>query len=336
MSGTRIHPTTRWPAFVAASLLAMTQAVSAVTITFDYTFDTMNFFDLGDPLGADRRTALETAGAFFESRLSDNLSAITPGGNDTWTAGFTNPGTGFSASVSNRTLALGEILIFAGARDLGGSILGKAGPGGFSTGLLASPAFVEAVSTRGQGLVSTPDPPPPVATDFGPWGGGLTMDIDTVWNYEINTTPTGNEHDFLSVALHEIGHILGIGTADSWDDMINGSNEFTGVESVAVYVPPGNIALQGGGAHWANGISSFIAAGPESYITNPGGAQETAMAPSLTGISRKLFTDLDLAGLTDIGWQVSTIPLPAGFWMLLSGAVMLLLRQRPIGLAPAR
>ena len=328
MSGTRIRPTTRWHAFVATALLAMAQAVPAITITFDYSLDSLLFFDLADPDGPDRRTALETAGAFFESRLGDSLSAITPnpGIGNIWTAGFAHPGTGASHVINNLPIAADEVLIFAGARDLTGSILGQAGPGSISFD--GSPAFEDIVAARGQGLVSTP-----VATDFGPWGGGLTMDIDTMWHLGINTTPASGERDFLSVALHEIGHVLGIGTADSWVDMINGSNEFTGAASVAEF--GGNIGLQASGSHWENGTSSFVANGPESYITNPGAGQETAMDPSINGTARKLFTDLDLVGLTDVGWEVSTpIPLPAGFWLLLSGTSLLLLRQRATHLAP--
>lgn len=318
MSGRPKCTIIRWRVLVAAALLAIAQGAPALIVTFNYDFDSLDFFDPGTADGLAARAALEEAGDFFESRLSDNLSEIAPGGFNTWTAGFTHPGTGVAASVLDLEVAAEQIIIYAGARDLGGSTLGIVGPGSFS--VAGTQAFVDIVSARGQGAV-----------DFGPWGGGLAMNSTSSWYFGIGSLPPGGTNDFFSTALHEIGHILGIGTADSWDDMIV-AGEFTGTASVAAF--GANVPLQPVSfAHWAAGTSSTVAGGSESYITNPGAAEEVAFDPNLTVASCKLVTDLDLAGLSDIGWQV--VPVPAAFWMLMSGTVMLLLRQRTPHRLPA-
>jgi len=56
------------------------------------------------------------------------------------------------------------------------------------------------------------------------------------------------------------------------------------------------------------------------------------MDPSLTGTSRKVFTDLDFAGLKDLGWEVSPVPEPAEM-ALASGLALLafgVLRRRSL------
>jgi hypothetical protein len=47
--------------------------------------------------------------------------------------------------------------------------------------------------------------------------------------------------------------------------------------------------------------------------------QETLMDPSTPRGTRELLTDLDLAGLADIGWQVTAVPEPGSAHLLLAG-----------------
>jgi hypothetical protein len=42
--------------------------------------------------------------------------------------------------------------------------------------------------------------------------------------------------------------------------------------------------------------------------TVKGVTQEAAMDPSITVGTRKLFTDLDYAGLADVGWETAAVP----------------------------
>jgi hypothetical protein len=133
-------------------------------------------------------------------------------------------------------------------------------------------------------------------TDFGPWGGAISFDTGgTNWYFGQALPVPSTAIDFYSVALHEIGHILGIGdipsdgSASSWTTFVSGGS-FVGpaAEQANGGAPvPLDAALH----HWADGT---ISAGAEA-----------AMTPILDPGTRKLFTPLDFAGLTDIGWQVS-------------------------------
>ncbi len=109
-----------------------------------------------------------------------------------------------------------------------------------------------------------------------------------------------NLNDLYSVLLHEIGHVLGIGTADSWNNLVSGGL-FTGAASVASY--GGSVPLNPTGDHWAEGTKSTV------YGTAT--SQEAAMDPTLTVGTRKLFTNLDVAGLQDVGWQIVAVPEPS-------------------------
>ncbi len=283
------------PAF-SIVLLACTGTLPGVAlafnISFDYRFDSNNFFD------AARKSILDSAAAFFESRITDTLDAIEPGPSgfgfdNTFTAKITNPGTGLAQDVVDLTVPADTLIVFVGGRSLGGSTLGQGGPGAYSAS--GTQTFIDTVSTRGEPGV---DPNGITDTDFAPWGGAITFDNDASTNWYFDNDTTTDEAftgaDFYSVALHEIGHVLGIGTADSWDNkIVNG--QFTGAASVAAN--GGNtIATTADGGHWAANTQSVIAG------TNT--AQEAAMDPTITLGTRKRFTELDVAGLQDIGWEI--------------------------------
>lgn len=253
------------------------RAMLSVSATIDYSFDTLNFFNT-----TAKRDVLQLAADEIVSRFEDDLAAITPGGSNSWSATFFHPGNGSTQSVSNLNVAADEIVIYAGGRNLGGS-LGQGGPGGYSVGGTSS--FINTVQTRGEPNATGSSP-----TDFGPWGGSITFDTTTTWHFGETTSGLGSgEFDFYSVALHELGHLFGFGTADSFDTFVSGSF-FTGAESVAAYDLSGNVPLHGGAGHWANGTSD--------------GGQETAMDPSIASGTRKELTVLDLAGLNDLGWEI--------------------------------
>jgi hypothetical protein len=298
----------RWFAACGALASLSLPALAAIDIQFDYTYDTGSFF-VGHP---ERQSVLEAAALTFESRITDNLTAITPGMGDTWSAVFDHPSTGAQISVDNPTIPAGVIRVYAGAQNFSGGTLGVGGPGGFSGG--GSAAFINNLSLRGQ--VSG-------TTDFGPWGGSITFDNDASWYFDSNVATNesfGSMNDFYSVALHELAHLLGMGTANSWDNLIAGNN-FTGTASVAenggVAVP---ITLDGG--HWANGTQSDVI---WPMVISP---QEAAMDPSIFVGTRKYFTELDFAGLDDIGWQV--IPEPTSAMLIGTAGALVMARRRRV------
>lgn len=258
-------------------------AADGLTIALDYSLDTNNFFS-----DQTRKDTLQRAATVLASRITDELDAIAPTGTNTWDATFTHPGTGASHEIHNLTVPLGTIIIYVGGRDIGS--LGIGGPGGY--GAMGSPSFLANISNRGQTGIDANDKTN--TTDFAPWGGHITFDSSPNWNFG-NEEPSVGENDFYSVALHEIGHVLGVGTADSWDNLVNGSNQFTGPAAVAAN--GGNVALTSASSHWTNGL--------DSTLINTAAVQEAAMDPNLTVGTRKQFTVLDWAALDDVGWEVA-------------------------------
>ncbi len=294
------QPLHRLPQILLTTALVFAAGSSqAITIDFDYTYDSNGFF-----ADASRKTILESAGNFFETRLTDSLSAITSSGINQFDAIFSQPDNGSITTLNGYSVAADTLVIFVGGRDLGGSTLGQGGPGGYSaTGTLA---FTNTVASRGEPGVFT-------FTDFAPWGGSITFDTDSSWYFDsdLSTTESFSGSDFYSVALHEIGHVLGLGIADSWDNLIS-DGSFTGSNATSVY--GSDVPLTSTESHWAEGTSSFV----------DGIAQEAAMDPTITIGTRKVFTDLDMAALDDIGWEVTPVPVPAAVYLFGSGLLGLL------------
>jgi len=288
----------------SAMLLSVHLPASAIQIVFDYSLDTSGFFSTQLS-----RDVLQAAGNTLGNRLSDNLLDITSSGRNSFTANFNDPSSGLSTSQTDYSVAENALVVFVGSRELNGSTLGIAGPGGF--GVRGNQDFLDRVSTRGQ--VGAPN------TDFGPWGGTISFDSTTNWYFDSDLT-TSNDisgSDFYSVALHEIGHVLGLGTSASWNNLI--------VNGALVGPTLGTVSLDSSEGHFASGTRSEV----------DGVGQNAAMTPSIRSGTRKEFTDLDYAALTDIGWQVTTVPVPAAVWLFASGLAGLIAvgRRRKVNIA---
>jgi len=298
---------------VCACVALFAAPAQALMIDFDYSLDASadDFFGTH----SDAKTSLEAAGDFFETNLLDDLDAISPGGGNTWTAFFTNPTDVTSvASEPNLHVPADTLKIFVGGDDLGSSTLGRGGKGGLSASGTSS--WGDTVTTRGEGVTSGA-----AADEFGPWGGHVSFNSTASWHFDHTTTPPNSSfNDFYSVALHELAHLLGIGQADSWLNDVNDANDlYSGAHSVAEF--GADVPLDpdpNDDAHWEPGLMSTVF---------PGGAtQEAALDPNLTSGDRKHMTDLDMAALRDIGWDV--VPEPASIAVLALGGAALLARRR--------
>ena len=231
-------------------------------IEFDYRFDSTGFFN--DPT---RRAALEAAGEVWESVIQDEFASV-PAGTQ---LRVQNPATG---SISERiTLeeAIDDVLVFVGARNLPGNIIGLAG---FSAIFIG-----DGLSNRLSG------------SDFEPWTGQITFDTDTDWFFDstpntTNDVPFGDV-DFISTAVHEIGHILGISTAPIFEEL----STFNGFEG------PNALSINGGDPvplesdlHVQEGfLGNTVVMDP---IQNPGASNRT-------------LSEVDLALLADIGYEIA-------------------------------
>lgn len=291
----------RWALVLAITASWLATPARGITIDLNYDYDTNGFFD-DNPDGSKSasKLALEFAARAFEPFM-DNLLAIQPGGANSWTAQFRNPDTGQSTNLSNLVIPAGTVLIFAGARDLGGAgdgldpnTVGLGGPGA----VLSSSGFTEIVESRGQGTTRGV-----AADDFGPWGGAIAFDTTTPapeqprnWYFDIDTAPSSGQIDFVSVAMHELAHLFGFGisSVDSFKSQIpTGTTTFEG--PVVVELAGAGVQLASGNVHWDFGITS------PPYADTPPPA---ALTPSLAIGKRRVITPLDYAGLKDIGWEV--------------------------------
>ena len=315
---------------LCASLVAA--SVSGITLKVDYTLDSSGFFGNGNAAGpaagAQAKAALEAAASYYSLILTDAFSAIqappnftsTAGGTATfkWTIGIENPSlAGNLLSFDNQVLAADEYRIYAGARSLPGSTIGVGGfstpgyetkisgafnPGEGAAQSLKAQQFVDAVTKRGQ------------ASGFVTWGGTIAFDTDANanWHFNHTTAPTVNKNDFYSVALHELGHALGLGTSSQWKSLST-SAFFTG--SAATSLMGGNPPL--GPVDSANGTRGHWAEGTMSKVYGSNIPQEALLDPTITSGTRKRLTALDAAAMTDIGWSLTAPPplsyLPADF-----------------------
>ena len=280
------------------AFVAPAPSARAISIQIDYSYDTLGFFGTAqNPTPA--RTTLEFAARTF-TPFTDTLSAIQPGGGNSWTARFIDPSTNTFNNVPNLAVPQDTLVVYAIARDLAGAALGQASPGNYLFNGTPTANFSNAVTNRGQGDSSL---------DFAPWGGVIAVDVKNSsgvprnWHYDLGVEPAGNDYDFYTVVTHELAHLFGFGVSNAFSADVS-NNFFTGANAQALY--GGSVPLASG-QHWASNVTSppFL----------PGTQPKPSLGPSLTLGERKLFTPLDYAALADIGWQVppELLGLPADF-----------------------
>lgn len=189
-------------------------------IQVDYRFDKTGFFT--DP---ERRKALEGACAIWGRLLTKGFDNVPAG---TFIR-VRDPEKPTEAALNLTTdVEIDDLMIFVGSAEL---------PEG-QTGLSSPTAGLSGVtdSSLAQKLSDRFDSVP-----FQPWTAWVAFSRTAAFHFDPdpasgNPVPAGKV-DFVSVALHEIGHMLGFGTADAFKTKIaNGA--FTGAKAQAAYGGP--------------------------------------------------------------------------------------------------
>ncbi|MEP3331122.1 peptidoglycan DD-metalloendopeptidase family protein [Sedimentitalea sp.] len=251
-------------------------ALMSFNIVFDYSYDTSGFFN-----APGRRNALEAAADIWEGLINDDFRPV-PVGVQFSIANPSAPATNVSVTLSS---PVDDLVVFVGATDLGGwrttatgTVItgGQGGPSGYDAAgdILSSRIYSE---FRGQ-----------ATTDYEPFAGTISFNSNNAADYSFDISgPTSGKIDFVSTALHEIGHVLGIGTSGAYARQIS-EGEFAGPNALATN-GGAPIPLEADGAHILNGYSGDTALmDPRSFVG-----------------TRQLPTNLDLAMLADIGYEIS-------------------------------
>ena len=272
-----------------AAKVVDSDANSKLRFTFDYSLDSNGFFSNANQ---SRRKVLELAGQILLAQFTDDLAAITPSGTNTWRPNIRHPSKGSSTTQPLHNLpaslrvAANEIIVYVGSQDFSGGVRAIGGPGGVSA-FNGSESFLNTVRSRGESGALGNKP-----TDFAPSIGSISFDSasSTNWYFGLDSQGIGaNQIDFLSVAVHELVHVLGFGTAPSWNTKISNGG-FSGANAQAADNGSGNVSVHE--SHWSESVRS------------KGGFVPLMSGEIATGVRRPI-TELDFAALDDIGWQVA-------------------------------
>ena len=189
-------------------------------IQIDYRYDKAGFFS--DPI---RKKALEGACRIWGRLLADDFPPVPKG---TYIKVRDPEKPAEPALALTIDYEIDDLVIFVGSADLAPGITGisspTAGLSGVTDGALAS-ALQKRFDT----------------TPFQPWTAWISFDTNTDFHFdpdpELGAAVPAGKLDFVSVALHEIGHTLGFGTADAFESKIVGG-AFTGAKVQALFGGP--------------------------------------------------------------------------------------------------
>lgn len=261
-----------------AALIAITLQSNtwALSIIFDYTYDSGGFFT------TERRQIVEMAAASFSALVIDR-GALTPGGLNQWTWNFSNPSDDEdTVEIPNPVIGAGQLRVFMGAQELDGPTLGFGGNVAYSA--FGTIEWLDAIAATN------------TSAAYKPFGGVITLNSLTDWYDGASPdVPTGL-FDLYSVIAHELGHVLGIGLSvvDAWMANIDTEDSlFIGPLASSVFGGP--IPLEPDEWHFAQGTE---------YM-----GDEFIMVPGIAPGTRKHWTAPELAALRDMGYVL--IPEPS-------------------------
>lgn len=244
--------------------------VDGISIVFDYRYDNASFFT------AERRLVLEAAAQHWADLLVDDFPDV-PAGTDIRTRDPEAPNVAATSFPS--TAVIDDVLIFVGCSAIdgaGGTLAVSNHSAAINT--VTDATLREQLRTRYEGA------------DFEPWTGWISFDCGENWFFDPTPATTNDlpasQPDFLSTANHELGHVLGFGTAMAYfSHVVNAT--FTGTRAVATHGSA--VPLLANGTHFASGLSS--------------GGREPLLDPSRPGGTRSTATPLDVAVFVDLGYE---------------------------------
>lgn len=242
-------------------------------IKFDYRFDTEGFFT------QERRIALNLAGNIWSNIIQDDFTEVPANTEIT----IQNPQTGAAETIVLEE-AIEDLVIFVGAspepfNGVGTENNNPLAQAQYHGDDIQGDIFQRRISNdfRGEGVV----------TDFEPWIGTISFatNLDREWDFSLDD-PNPDRVDFVSVALREIGRVLGVGTAPIFD-FLAADGAFNGVNAREVN----------------NGNPVPLEANLDYIAADFAG--ESLILDSDIISDRRSPTDLDLAILADIGYQIA-------------------------------
>jgi len=333
-------------------LLGLTSKASALTIVVDYTFDTNGFF-----ASSESQAAIQAVADRYSRIITTNLLAVSPNSSTSrdWRIGFQHPGTGDNYEISTAASAASDGLV-----SLGASAADEYGFGGLQADqwiLYAGGRSQSAIASGGSGTgtnftgtfddISGPlhrgiDDNTPGAgsqNDLPRWGGASSFDSDQNWHFDIDSVAPQGTVDFYSIALHEVGHALGLNTTwNQWET--DGAGLFLGQNTLDTFNAENGTNLTGlalasdTNPHFADNVFTseiFELADPNLIGTvGLGEQQDLLMDPvfdlSEPGLSRQELTNVDVAALVDVGWTI--IPEPSTALLVGVGGLLLARRRR--------
>lgn len=251
---------------------------STFSIQFDYRFDSSGFFR-DHP---ERQAILQQAAYEWTCHIGDEFADVPAG----TTLHISNPVTGADETFA-ADAPIDDVLVFVGAANISNPAHG--GPA----------AYYTVGSSLDQRWNST--------TNFEPWVGSITFDTSPTYSdgsslgWFFDPTPADasdvasageGKEDLLSVAIHEIGHVLGVvggGSVNAFDRWRSGS----------YFVGPSAVAANGG-----RSVLLIDDTHPDGY--RGGFSQEVAMAyGGYTTVGHRVTpSNIDLGLLSDIGYMI--------------------------------